>query len=333
MPSSESARVSVEEPRWPLVVGSLCVFYAIHSLIESLYLLVGCLPDVIESSRTLLGRPARVWYLALWFLRDATAIGALVAGILICRRARSALAVIRAYAGVTMLLNLAVAIGAGLAFGPRLIPYGIACHSLNMATSMALPVFLLIWFARPAVRQGVAGWGEGKDSCAPATGPRWPCVVAAASFATACVDFSLGIRGLVGLLYLVRWIAQGSPVGLTGALGRVSEQSFPPVIALPLAPLLVAGAILLLKRHPVAAWLHLIWAGMTLLLAVVYAEEDAYPVIGTVMRGFDLPPSSVEVEALWRMGRLALYPVFLFIWFLRPRIRHELRGWAAQRAP
>ena len=259
------------------------------------------------------------------------AIGALVGGILIYRRMRSARAVIRVYAGADILLNLAVGIGAVFAYPESIGSFVIASLSLRITIRIALPAFILIWFARPAVRQEVAGWGERRNSRGPAAGPRWPWAIAAASLVTAYVGASTVIVDLTKFSFVVRWLMQEYGGGVVGAWGRIDVWALAPLIALLLAPLLVAGAVLLLRRRRAAIWLHLIWAGMMLLISLVHAQ-GAYRVLLSMLRGFGLPPSSVEIYPLWEMGRMALYPVFLFIWFLRPRIRHELRDWAAQRA-
>ncbi|MGB2822372.1 MAG: hypothetical protein WBF17_15410 [Phycisphaerae bacterium] len=325
--AGERGPFSVEEPRWPLLLGWACVFYAIYSLLDLLHSVFQYLIIWHDSSTS-----PPVWFLVLWLLQEATVVGALVGGRLIQRRKRSARRVICVYAAAALLLSLALAIGAAFALGSATNPYGIAAGSLGLASSMALPAFVLIWFARPAVRQEVAGWRRRGDSRRPADGPRWPWIVAAASLATAYVDLSAGIQHVVGLIHMVRSIAQASGVGLTGALGQVSTWSLPSMAVLSIAPLLVAGAILLLKRRRLAVWPHLIWAGLRLLLLLVYAAT-AYGVLRWVFTGLYLPPSLVLADVFCRMGRLGLYPMFLLIWFLHPRIRRELRAWAAKRAP
>ena len=322
---------SVEEPRWPLVLGWVCIFYAIYALLDLLQFGSQYLVMALESSSPS-GWSPPVWLLVLWLLREATVIGALAGGILIHKRMRSAHFIICAYAAAALVLNLILAIGAAVTYGAAIGPYGIAASSLDMASSVALPVFVLIWFTRPTVRQEIAGWGRRRDSRRPADGPRWPWVVAAASIATAYVDVFAAARSLAGLLQYVSWVLQSSGGGLTGALGQISMQSYAPVNALPLAPLLVGGAALLLKRRRATIWPHLIWAGMTLLLALAYVEF-AYRAVVSILSGLHPLLRFDGVDALWGMGRLAIYPVFLLIWFLRPGIRRELRGWAARRAP
>ena len=45
-------------------------------------------------------------------------------------------------------------------FGSILSTMGLAGAILGVLWSWALPVFMLIWFARPAIRREVKGWGS-----------------------------------------------------------------------------------------------------------------------------------------------------------------------------
>lgn len=90
--------------------------------------------------------------------------------------------------------------------------------------------------------------------------------------------------------------------------------------------LLLAGGILLLRRRALARALHLAYGA----LGVVITLVNAAVMVSLFSHPGDLPaPLRAAMVSSAVVGVLAgmAYPVFLLVWFLRPRIAAEVRGW------
>jgi len=89
--------------------------------------------------------------------------------------------------------------------------------------------------------------------------------------------------------------------------------------------LLIAG-IRLLKRRSVGRSLHIAYAWIGVALTIVGTAVMAY-----ATSSVDLPPGFMTLFAVSIALGVALglaYPIFLLVWFSRPKIRQEVEGWA-----
>jgi hypothetical protein len=105
---------------------------------------------------------------------------------------------------------------------------------------------------------------------------------------------------------------------------------FTSFLGIAFAILLLVAGISLLRRRPSGRPLHLIYAGVTVIVTIV----------GTVVMVLMINTDSMP--AAGRTGMMigvvsgvffgSAYPVFLLIWFLRPRIRDEVAFWLQAQA-
>ncbi len=103
------------------------------------------------------------------------------------------------------------------------------------------------------------------------------------------------------------------------------------LISMGLAVLLLVGGILLIRRRAVARPLHLLYAVVTVLMAVV-GTVVFFSVILPSVDTADLPRGTaigMKFGAVVGTFLNVAYPVFLLIWFLRGTIRDQVRSWAA----
>ena len=158
--------------------------------------------------------------------------------------------------------------------------------------------------------------------------PIWPVALGAVSIA-------LGIQDLAGLL--IRSATTLLPI-ITGFLNRtvVAIPEGPPwVLVLQslssltqlLGVLLLIGGIKLCHHHRSALPLHVLYAVLKILVAIV-TPACIYGAAPEYLR------SSPSSFLIWQIARVPLtiaYPVFLLVWFSRAKIRQQARGWAAER--
>jgi len=180
MSEPELPRESVESPsRWPLTLGTIGIVVGALMILDQLDDLLFTQFWTVEEWRALVGReladflvrslPSRSWMVTTSLVKMA--LGALlVAGsISLRRRRRLGVTLCRSWAGLAIAW-LVVEIGWGLVWLSRHaeeIPglpaegwQGTAtCGALfALALLLAWPVVLLVWLARPDVRQETAGW-------------------------------------------------------------------------------------------------------------------------------------------------------------------------------
>jgi hypothetical protein len=120
---------------------------------------------------------------------------------------------------------------------------------------------------------------------------------------------------------------------------RLIEHMAPPlgfmvvsaVINLELAVLLFVGSILLLRRQRAGvsccrawAWIVLPWLVVQLVLVLTWLRDLLPQLLAP-----ELMPSQATVSGAVIFGFMivAIYPVFLLVWFARPRIRAEYVLW------
>jgi hypothetical protein len=101
--------------------------------------------------------------------------------------------------------------------------------------------------------------------------------------------------------------------------------------------ILLAGGALLMRRRPVAVALHVVYAALALVLTVV--ATAAYL---TAVAAIDTSALSTVERAGVTGGTIGavcgglfgiLYPIFLFAWFTRGKIRRDVRGWRGAPRP
>jgi len=88
--------------------------------------------------------------------------------------------------------------------------------------------------------------------------------------------------------------------------------------------LLAAGIVVLLKR-PAGRVLHLVYAVIAIVLGIASSAIGATSILTA-----DMPaPIKIGAAAGVFIGVLVgmIYPVFLLIWFLRPKIRDQVAAW------
>jgi hypothetical protein len=151
--------------------------------------------------------------------------------------------------------------------------------------------------------------------------PVWPKVigiisVVLASLGLVCTPISLflGMRGAnaeEALKYFPDWwLAYTTVSCIVGILQAIL--------------LLAAGIVVLLKR-PAGRVLHLVYAVITIVLGMASSAIGATGLVTA-----DMPaPIKISVAVGVFIGVLVgmIYPVFLLIWFLRPRIRDQVAAW------
>lgn len=186
----------------------------------------------------------------------------------------------------------------------------------------------------------------------PASRPKWPTVIGVLSIVFGSGALLQSATSALGLL-VVR--AQMEGFAKQGAdQGKIDEylaqyKSFVTLSSISLsllALLLLASGILLLRRRRIAAVLHQVWAILKILVGGFFLFKTqgmtrlqmSIMLDSPVMKG---GPGGVKGNemfeqftsaAMWvgigfGLVFLAIYPVFLIIWFNRERIRGEIRGW------
>jgi hypothetical protein len=165
---------------------------------------------------------------------------------------------------------------------------------------------------------------------------RWPTVLGVIGIIVAVLAF---IDEIGELVRLFTW-SDADWARLMGAEAvELIKKAGPPlglvvasaVINLELALLLFVGSILLLRRKrggviccKVWAWIVLPWLVIQLVLALTWLRDlleallqpDLMPTMGAVVAG-----------VVFGFALVAVFPVFLLVWFARPNIRAEYTLW------
>ena len=182
--------------------------------------------------------------------------------------------------------------------------------SCGLVANAAYPAFVVVWFSRRRVRRQMVVW----RTAAPAySRPVWPAVVAALSLIKAGMD---AVRSAAGTSMLLSRLV--FPEDWFGRLGAWTIASWVLAILGSLsALLLVPGGIALWGRRRWGATIHLVWA------SVASAALVASVLTGAMEGGPWAWSFSRPYYATIRM----IYPVFVLIWFTRPRVRREVAAW------
>ena len=179
---------------------------------------------------------------------------------------------------------------------------------------LAFPAGLLVWFARPRVWRQLTAW---VGSRAAYDGPIWPHVIGALSVLHA----AMAVPYLVGVVFsFIRWtLPLEQSLSFTGVNLAGILQALPSLIPV-LQIALAAAGVLLWRRRPSGRRLHLACAFWLLIIAA------AYPFLM-----IDVPCTTFSVrnalQPVYRATTWAIYPVFLLIWFTRPKVKRQVRGW------
>jgi hypothetical protein len=189
-------------------------------------------------------------------------------------------------------------------------------------TAVPYPFFLLVWFRRRRIRRQFRTWRRYPAAAtARATGTVWPRALGAVSMLLAGKLLFWEVWSqtspLWKRLFRVEWSVTARDVllhALVGALGVL---------------LMVAGWLLWHRRRG-AAVCHLIYA-----VAFVIATLG-WPVLASSATLFWQGLSGLSryyyLALMVGSGLLALaFPVFLLVWFLRPKIRAQVKSWSQLR--
>jgi len=323
-----------EPPVWPVVI-------AVYSMVAAGYAALGLVGWIIFSfdalyypTRQALSAGAPVWY-AIHHLahlgRLLLAPLCLAAGLAVYKRHVLGPALHVVWGVPAIILGVAGSFSVMVRLADRLeilrvgdVLYAMAEVSWGLAATVAYPAFVVIWFSRRRVRRQMAAWG----AAAPVySRPVWPSVIAALSLSKAAMHAlrvvaraSPEIRQLAssysllldygGSWWTAAWGLAIQGVRLIASLALTIHASL-------LALLLVPGGIALWRRRRWGATVHLVWAGAAALAVIASLLTDA---LGE--DAFFEPLSS----AYWATIRM-IYPVFVLIWFTRPRVRRQVAAW------
>jgi len=162
--------------------------------------------------------------------------------------------------------------------------------------------------------------------------PSWPIVVGIISL---CVAGLFGLMTIVGLLMNV--------LGLGNVQQREMMASMPDwfhpyqwiggLFTIATYVVLAIGGVMLLKRRRAARTLHVAYALMGILMAIV-----GLVVMITMMNHMPLPPNAppqaqamlkpiMAIGAIFGMVFALAYPTFVLIWFTRPKVAQHIQTW------
>ena len=154
----------------------------------------------------------------------------------------------------------------------------------------------------------------------------WPYAIGGASIAMA----ASGLLGVLGSFIQIGTtiVTQGGRVlgRWPGASAAREASQLIPMLLLPLVcALLLPAGILLLRRSRLGVRLHMAFAISTIVVA------SAGPLLAIVsVAAMPLERSwgvYMLIQSIWGASRSIIYPIFLLVWFRRPRIRMQIADW------
>jgi len=106
-------------------------------------------------------------------------------------------------------------------------------------------------------------------------------------------------------------------------------------VGLAIAVVLLLAGIYLLKRRPAAKLLHVTYALIQVFTAVVNAILLVTTFLPSIRQSSAPEHLKTSIIIGWVIGIPIglVYPVFLLIWFCRPKIVQQVRQWSASAAP
>jgi len=163
----------------------------------------------------------------------------------------------------------------------------------------------------------------------------WPVAIGAASIVLAGQNLLTQLGGYVQ--FLVRFATSGKLRQLVSEVKGLDAMSILPLVMgaadLILPMLLLAAGILVWRQSRRAPGLHKAYAIITILQKVglsifqaILLPEGAAGIFGSG-RARTYLITSLITSSLWRTTTQMIYPVFLLIWFSRPKVKAETRLW------
>lgn len=176
-------------------------------------------------------------------------------------------------------------------------------------------------------------------------GPGWPMAVG-----VVCILFGAGAAlsaaWAIAMSYLSFQMLEGTPGGAAAGAMMLRWRTWTLVgsaLAMALGGVLIAAGAGIIGRRPWASGLALIWAVLKMILVVVsgilgiFMQQEnlaAYTAAGAATMPAGMGPQAslmtamaVGVAVVGLLWGLAL-PVFILVWFLRPKIKAEVAAWS-----
>ena len=162
----------------------------------------------------------------------------------------------------------------------------------------------------------------------------WPVAIGAASVVVAGQNLLNQIGGFIRIS--VQFAIRGEPGQLISEFKRLDARA---IFSLGMGAadwilpmLLLAAGILVWRQSRRAPGLHKAYAIITILLSVGLSVYQAIIIPGVagiagVGRAGTYLTTSLITSSLWRTTTQMIYPVFLLIWFSRPKVKAETRLW------
>jgi hypothetical protein len=305
-----------EPPVWPVVIAVYSMVAAGYSALD----LVGWIPfsfDILYLIATQGPFPALPAGFAVSLLADLTRVLlaplCLAAGLALYKRHVLGPALHVAWGILAALLGVTAAAAVfadhvGI-FEPQAMLTETIPLSCGLVVTVGYPLFVVIWFSRRRVRRQMVPW----RAAAPVySRPIWPAVIAALSLIKAGMD---ALRAIGDTSRLLGWLV--FPVNGLGRPAWATTLAVLEILGPLSALLLVPAGIALWQRRRWGATVHLVWAG------AASAALMAWLLGGAMVRGPWVWPFGQAFDVTVRM----LYPVFVLIWFTRPRVRRQVAAW------
>ncbi len=326
-PAAPVLMAEADRPLWPRVIGVLSIVRGASHLAGSAgsgIQMVGWLMSQVMAT----GRPSLSGIDTL----GGAGMGAgniasmvlVVAGVLLLRRRRLTIhlhwlcAALTAVGGVLWAL-LYIRVRSGMA-EPR---WGILVNvAVGSVIRRAYPVFVIVWLCRKPVRRQMRAWRTRAGRVAARhIGIAWPAVLgvlAMVGAGTHLVGWLFRFAG--GLLFVGEWAPTGNSLAEWALFAVVLAE-------LPVRLVEATGGWLLVRRHRGGGACLLIYAVTWLALSL------AHPAISLALyaaRG-GYPLRSVAGAIVYAL-LAAAFPVFLLVWFARPKIRAQVGAWGSTSA-
>ena len=162
--------------------------------------------------------------------------------------------------------------------------------------------------------------------------PSWPTVVGIISL---CVAGLFGLMTIVGLLMNVLGLGNVQQRQMMANMpdSFKTNQWLSGLFTIATYVVLAIGGVMLLKRRRAARTLHVAYALMGILMAIV-----GLVVMITMMNHMPLPPNAppqaqamlkpiMAIGAIFGMVFALAYPTFVLIWFTRPKVAQHIQTW------
>jgi hypothetical protein len=156
--------------------------------------------------------------------------------------------------------------------------------------------------------------------------PAWAYVIGGASVVVAAEGLltmvgNLANIGATALLEAHRGTNMQPSYGTPQSISVLIPMVFQPF----LCALLIPAAILLLRRNRLAVRLHMVFAISTFVLA---SASALLVVVNTPVLYSDTYYIVYHLAGtIWAVTKSVIYPVFLFIWFRRRKVKADLAAW------